>query len=149
MAMNITTTHRTHPDRLANATDAEKRKATEQFQVCEFFPVSAFRTYTRLKAVADAYYVLSDVQRRKEYDDLYGSRADRSTDPNASSNFFAQFASAFTGAGASSAAGPPPPSAGAQPDAEGVFANVFEEVRGRSCHRLPQSAESNVILCSS
>lgn len=102
---------RTHPDRLANATDAEKRKATEQFQ-----------------AVADAYYVLSDVQRRKEYDDLYGSRADRSTDPNASSNFFAQFASAFTGAGASSATGPPPPNPGAQPDADGVFANVFEEL---------------------
>jgi len=39
---------RTHPDRLANATAAEKRKATERFQV-----------------IADAYFVLSDPERRK------------------------------------------------------------------------------------
>ncbi|KAJ9114396.1 hypothetical protein QFC20_001539 [Naganishia adeliensis] len=49
---------RTHPDRLpAGSTPAQKRAATEKFQ-----------------AVADAYYVLSDAKRRKEYDDLYGSR---------------------------------------------------------------------------
>ncbi|KAJ9125846.1 hypothetical protein QFC24_002630 [Naganishia onofrii] len=50
---------RTHPDRLpGGATPAQKKAATEKFQ-----------------AVADAYYVLSDARRRKEYDHLYGSRS--------------------------------------------------------------------------
>lgn len=77
------------------------------------------------QAVADAYYVLSDPKRRKEYDALYNTRADRSTDPNSSSGFFSQFASMFTGASTSGATGAAP---GGQPDAEGVFADVFEEV---------------------
>lgn len=109
---------RSHPDRLANASDVEKRRATEKFQ-----------------AVADAYYVLSDPTRRKEYDSLRASRAfnERTDDPGASGNFFTNFASMFTGAGASGsgsgatsgAAG----GAGAQrPDAEGVFGDVFEEL---------------------
>jgi len=102
---------RTHPDRLANATNAEKKVATEKFQ-----------------AVADAYYVLSDPKRRKEYDALYSTRADRSTDPSSSSGFFSQFASMFTGAGVgtSGTAGAAPQ--GSQPNAEGVFADVFEEL---------------------
>ncbi|KDQ63756.1 hypothetical protein JAAARDRAFT_169924 [Jaapia argillacea MUCL 33604] len=104
---------RTHPDRLSNATSAEKKRATEQFQT-----------------VADAYYVLSDAKRRKEYDMLYGSQSRRS-DPNASASFFAQFANLFTGAGANgSGAGAQgdthPP--GQRPDPEGVFADVFEEL---------------------
>ncbi|KAJ9121681.1 hypothetical protein QFC22_002301 [Naganishia vaughanmartiniae] len=54
---------RTHPDRLpGGATPAQKKAATEKFQ-----------------AVADAYYVLSDARRRKEYDHLYGSRSSQRT----------------------------------------------------------------------
>lgn len=97
---------RTHPDRLVNATPAEKQKATEKFQ-----------------AVADAYYVLSDNTRRKEYDQLYNSRTsnDRSGDPGTSSNFFSQFAGMFS-SNASSSGGTQ------RPDAEGVFVDVFEEL---------------------
>ncbi|KAG1755143.1 DnaJ domain-containing protein [Suillus paluster] len=97
---------RTHPDRLANATENQRKAATEKFQ-----------------AVADAYYVLSDPVRRKEYDALYSSKSagDRSSDPKASSNFFAHFASMFGGAGAAPAQGP-------RPNAENVFADVFDEL---------------------
>lgn len=79
--------------------------------------------------MADAYYVLSDSTRRKEYDTLYASRSssDRSAEPDASSSFFANFPNIF-----SSAAGAPPRPEGSpeaqRPDAEGVFGNVFEEV---------------------
>ncbi|KAG1867913.1 hypothetical protein DFJ58DRAFT_768315 [Suillus subalutaceus] len=97
---------RTHPDRLSKATDNERKRATEKFQ-----------------AVADAYYVLSDPVRRKEYDALYSSTGagDKSSDPKASSNFFTHFASMFGSAGAAPAPGP-------RPDAENVFADVFEEL---------------------
>ncbi|KAF8078480.1 DnaJ domain-containing protein [Lyophyllum atratum] len=98
---------RTHPDRLANATPREKREATERFQ-----------------AVADAYYVLSDPKRRSEYDALYDSRPDRTSDPNSSSNFFSQFAGMFGGPGAERAGA----TQGERPNAEGVFADVFEEL---------------------
>ncbi|KAG1757428.1 hypothetical protein EDB19DRAFT_1657423 [Suillus lakei] len=85
--------------------DTERRTATEKFQ-----------------AVADAYYVLSDPVRRKEYDALYSSKGagDKSSDPKASSSFFTHFASMFGGAGATPAQEP-------RPDAENVFADVFEE----------------------
>ncbi|OJT09499.1 hypothetical protein TRAPUB_14033 [Trametes pubescens] len=103
---------RTHPDRLVNATPAEKQAATERFQ-----------------AVADAYYVLSDGARRKEYDILYATRgpSERTEQPNASANFFSTFANMFGagGAGAQANAGPTP---GDRPDAEHVFADVFEEL---------------------
>jgi len=97
---------RTHPDRQANATPAEKKAATEKFQ-----------------AVADSYYVLSDPTRRKEYDALYrsSSYSNKSEDPKASKSFFSQFAGMF-GGGAHAGA------AGQAPDAEGVFADVFEEL---------------------
>ncbi|KAJ3517385.1 hypothetical protein NLJ89_g547 [Agrocybe chaxingu] len=72
-------------------------------------------------AVADAYYVLSDPKRRQEYDNLYKSRADRSANPESSSSFFSQFAGAFGGSN-SAQTGP------AQPDANGVFADVFDEL---------------------
>jgi len=101
---------RTHPDRIANASPADKKKATEKFQ-----------------AVADAYYVLSDPTRRKEYDALYTTRSgtDRTEDPGSSNSFFSQFSGMFGGAGAGAA---PTPGAGQQPDAEGVFADVFEDL---------------------
>ncbi|RDB28178.1 putative J domain-containing protein C63.13 [Hypsizygus marmoreus] len=103
---------RTHPDRLVNASPTEKRLATERFQ-----------------AVADAYYVLSDPTRRKEYDTLYASHtSDRTNDPSSSSSFFSQFAGMFGGAGARTGNGGAPPAPGQRPDPEGVFADVFEEL---------------------
>ncbi|KAG9314487.1 DnaJ-domain-containing protein [Chiua virens] len=102
---------RTHPDRLTKATDNEKKAATEKFQ-----------------AVADAYYVLSDPVRRKEYDTLYTSKSqkDKSADPKASSDFFQQFAAMF----GSAAPGKSSQKNGtkARPDAENVFADVFDEL---------------------
>lgn len=81
------------------------------------------------KAVADAYYVLSDKTRRREYDTLYASRSknDRTNDPTSSTNFFANFANMFASAAGSSDAGAAP-AEGEQPNAEGVFANVFDDV---------------------
>ncbi|KII93241.1 hypothetical protein PLICRDRAFT_87654 [Plicaturopsis crispa FD-325 SS-3] len=103
---------RTHPDRLTKATPEERCTATEKFQ-----------------AVADAYYILSDTTRRREYDTLYSSRKyrEKTDDPTASTNFFAKFADMFTGgaAGAGAGAGTGAPR---QPDAEHVFENVFEEL---------------------
>ncbi|KAF8332405.1 DnaJ-domain-containing protein [Cantharellus anzutake] len=117
---------RTHPDRKPDATPEERKKMTEQFQ-----------------AVADAYYVLSSPQRRKEYDALLRSRGYSSsksgganqnsgadagtgagpfpfftTDPAASAAFFEQFKSFFTPRAeqASSSASNP-----AGMDAEGEF----------------------------
>ncbi|KAH7931139.1 DnaJ-domain-containing protein [Leucogyrophana mollusca] len=103
---------RTHPDRLTKATPAEKSAATEKFQ-----------------ALADAYYVLSDPTRRREYDSLYTSKSygNKSNDPKASTNFFSQFASMFGGAAGGSAAGAHP-NEGQRPDPEGVFADVFDEL---------------------
>ncbi len=48
---------KTHPDRFPNATPAERQRYTQKFQT-----------------LADAYYVLSDTQRRREYDELRSSR---------------------------------------------------------------------------
>ncbi|KAJ3520983.1 hypothetical protein NM688_g9081 [Phlebia brevispora] len=97
---------RTHPDRLVNATPEEKKAATERFQ-----------------AVADAYYVLSDPIRRKEYDGLYSTRTRRTQQPDndASSSFFSSFANMF----GSGTPGATPPE---RPDAQGVFADVFDEL---------------------
>ncbi|KAH9835682.1 DnaJ domain-containing protein [Rhodofomes roseus] len=104
---------KTHPDRLAKANPAEKKAATEQFQ-----------------AVADAYYMLSDATRRREYDDLYASRGpqDRTSEPGSSANFFNTFASMFGGGTPSAGAQSPPGAAGEQPDADHVFADVFEDL---------------------
>lgn len=84
--------------------------------------------------VADAYYILSDSTQRAQYDSLRSARdaRERSTDPGSSANFFANFANMFAGtgtgssAGAGAGAGVPPPQ---RPDAEGVFGDVFEDVR--------------------
>ncbi|KAG8947450.1 hypothetical protein FRC04_010771 [Tulasnella sp. 424] len=123
---------RTHPDRLVNGTPEERKRATERFQ-----------------AIADAYYVLSDPTRRREYDILLSSRpsSNRSSDPSSSSNFFAEFAKFFSGAAAggdnasassskTSSAQKEKPSQKAQgpgvapdrPNAEFVFTDVFEEL---------------------
>ena len=48
---------KTHPDRFPNATAAERQRYTQKFQT-----------------LADAYYVLSDTDRRREYDQLKRSR---------------------------------------------------------------------------
>lgn len=73
--------------------------------------------------------MLSDSTRRDEYDTLYGSRSTRSRtdDPAASASFFSSFASMFGNGkgGASSATGA---TAADRPDAENVFADVFEDV---------------------
>lgn len=123
---------RTHPDRLVNGTPEERKRATERFQ-----------------AIADAYYVLSDPTRRREYDILLSSRpaSNRSSEPSSSSNFFAEFAKFFSGAAAggdnasassskTSSAQKEKPSQKAQgpgvapdrPNAEFVFTDVFEEL---------------------
>lgn len=59
--------------------------------------------------MADAYYVLSDTKRRREYDILYKTRRDRTTDPGPSSSFGTADET--------------------RPNPEGVFADVFDEVR--------------------
>ncbi|KAF7347618.1 DnaJ-domain-containing protein [Mycena venus] len=98
---------KTHPDRIANASAAEKKKATEKFQ-----------------AVADAYYVLSDPTRRREYDALHTSRSkDRTDDPGSANTFFNQFSGMFGGAGAGAAAAD-----AERPNADGVFADAFEDL---------------------
>lgn len=79
---------------------------------------------SRIKAVADAYYVLSDPTRRKEYDILYVSRSKQEMPPNAdASSFFSQFASMFGSSAAGAGATP-----GERPNADNVFADAFEEV---------------------
>ncbi|KAN0128428.1 DnaJ domain containing protein [Lactarius tabidus] len=108
---------KTHPDRLVHATTEERKVATEKFQ-----------------AVADAYYVLSDPQRRREYDTLAASKpsSERTTDANASSNFFSTFASMFgnsaggtTGRQTETGPGTAP---GQRPNADRVFSDVFEDL---------------------
>lgn len=73
---------------------------------------------------------MSDPTRRKEYDALYGSRANKNKtdEPDASDNFFSSFSSMFNGQkdGAGSATGA---AAADRPDADNVFADVFEDVR--------------------
>jgi len=102
---------KTHPDRLAtSATPEEKQRATETFQ-----------------AVADAYYVLSDPARRREYNILRSQQqqAKNTTDPRASSDFFTAFTNLFGGKGGTPQDNPDAPG---RPDAEGIFGDVFEEL---------------------
>ncbi|KAF8641155.1 hypothetical protein AX17_000790 [Amanita inopinata Kibby_2008] len=97
---------KTHPDRFSKVSEEERRRATEMFQ-----------------AVADAYYVLSDPNRRKEYDNLYNARqSDRTDDPRSSHNFFKQFKFHFK------PSTPNEQSGNEHPDPNGVFADVFEEL---------------------
>jgi len=75
--------------------------------------------------IADAYFVLSDPERRREYDSLYKSKKGRTDDPSASANFFTNFANMFNGKGPE-----PAPDNADRPDADGMFADVFDEVGG-------------------
>ncbi|KAL9935490.1 hypothetical protein V8E36_005838 [Tilletia maclaganii] len=97
-----------HPDRFPNASHEERQRHTARFQ-----------------ALADAYYVLSDESRRAEYDSVRRSHPSASfgDDPEASANFFRSF---FSG-GATH---------GEQPEANGVFGGVFEELLRPEVHRV-------------
>jgi len=119
---------KTHPDRLHKPTPEQRKAATERFQ-----------------AVADAYYVLSDSGRRREYDILLSSRpaSSRSSEPSSSGAFFADFAKFFSGAASAGGGASKTDSAAKEkaspqaqgpgvaperPDAEYVFTGVFEEM---------------------
>jgi len=104
---------KTHPDRLFDVSDEEKKVATEKFQL-----------------VADAYYVLSDPQRRREYDRLSTSRSssERTNYPDASSDFFRSFASMFSSGAGNGQPGAATEQPGARPDADRVFGDVFEDL---------------------
>ncbi|EJU01859.1 DnaJ-domain-containing protein [Dacryopinax primogenitus] len=119
---------RTHPDRLPPSSSPQDRASSTQ----------AFQ------AVADAYYVLSDPGRRRDYDALLDARAPAGwgEGASASASFFEQFASAF----ASGASHPPPPESTTtndsspepeappsswsshQPDPNTTFSNVFADL---------------------
>lgn len=138
---------KTHPDRNPQATPAERRKLTEDFQ-----------------KVADAYYVLSDPTRRRDYDAQRSARPNMfdSTSAGASADYFANFfqsnfgASAAGGAGAaaedegfaesesSSASGDRKD--GARPDPDQTFGDVFEEVRFASIFLLLSSGSLLTLL---
>lgn len=105
----------THPDRLTKATASEKKIATEQFQ-----------------AVADAYFVLSDKTRRSEYDMLARSSGTNKHSAGAGDFAFKDFASMFGAGGGHSGEADfedLPRAETGRPDPQGVFANVFDDVR--------------------
>ena len=85
------------------------------------------------QAVADAYYVLSDAQRRNDYDRLSSSKSssERTSDPNASNNFFRMFSGMFTNSAAGSGGSPGsvPEQPDLRPNPDQVFGDVFEDVR--------------------
>ena len=103
----------------------ERKTATERFQVSAILcAISCVLTVVFWQAIADAYYVLSDPKRRREYDLLYNARSDRTDAPGSSNAFFTQFANMF--GGPANATGEQPENG--QPDPNGVFADVFDEV---------------------
>lgn len=135
---------KTHPDRFPNATPTERQRYTQKFQT-----------------LADAYYVLSDSDRRREYDQLRSSRPfSNSTfsdglyeddedeaasefsekEQSYSANFFQSF---FPGAFKEQDTDQPETNedrrhraGSSQPEADGIFANVFEELLRPEVHRV-------------
>jgi len=106
-----------HPDRITGGPNLQqrKKKATEQFQ-----------------AVADAYFILIDDNRRRNYDRL---RASRPTSSSASSSA-SYFASFFGGNNASNNEDPAEEELreDGRPDPGHVFGNVFEEMLRPEVH---------------
>jgi hypothetical protein len=94
----------------------------------------------RLGTIHHSYYTYSplmvalqsDPKRRREYDSLYSTRSrnERTAQPDASQSFFNAFSGMFAGAGPSQSTGEDFTNA-QRPNADGVFGDVFEEVRSR------------------
>ncbi|KAJ1024411.1 hypothetical protein NDA18_004578 [Ustilago nuda] len=131
---------KSHPDRFPNATPAERQRYTQKFQT-----------------LADAYYVLSDIQRRSEYDQLRSSQPSFSSfsspyeeeetaseysekEQSYSANFFQSFFSRAFKQQDNFADGAQQEGNGrqasSQPEADGVFANVFEELLRPEVNRV-------------
>jgi DnaJ-class molecular chaperone len=75
--------------------------------------------------------VLSDAQRRSDYDQLSSSKSsfERTSDPTASSSFFRMFSGMFTTGNGNGQSGAVPEQPGQRPNADQVFGDVFEDVR--------------------
>ncbi|KAG6381325.1 hypothetical protein JVT61DRAFT_5735 [Boletus reticuloceps] len=99
---------RTHPDRLTKATNVEKKAATEKFQMHTMCSPTLFEG--------------------RNTTSLYSSKSqtDKSADPKASSNFFHQFASMFGNAATDNTSRHNGHEQ--RPDAQNVFADVFDEL---------------------
>lgn len=107
----------THPDRNPDASPEERRRLTAEFQ-----------------KVADAYYVLSDAGRRREYDAQRKARPDAfdSTTEGSSADYFTNFF--FNQGRPGHAAGQDEgfeseASSEARPNPDQTFGDAFEEVR--------------------
>lgn len=100
------------------------------------------------QAVADAYYVLSDPQRRRDYDKLSSSRSssERTNDPNASTNFFTTFANMFSSGASNGQPGTGTEQPGQRPNADRVFGDVFEDVRSLFPFLHPSLPSSPIFL---
>ncbi|KPV78490.1 uncharacterized protein RHOBADRAFT_31143 [Rhodotorula graminis WP1] len=113
---------RCHPDRIpaGPANDQRRKAATAEFQ-----------------SVADAFYTLSEPQRRKAYDELRRANSSRWTDDAGDSGNWWDYFGAGRAGGPSAAGGAQDDvyededadsAAGDRPDPEHVFGNVFEEM---------------------
>ncbi|GAA5957458.1 hypothetical protein JCM3765_001149 [Sporobolomyces pararoseus] len=102
-----------HPDRIppGPANDARRKTATSEFQ-----------------AVADAYYTLSDPNRRRSYDQLRESNKGRTSSQAGSSGSYWDY---FGGA-----AQQEEEYENERPDAEHVFADTFEDLLRPEVHRV-------------
>ncbi|GAA5923033.1 J domain-containing protein [Sporobolomyces koalae] len=100
-----------HPDRIpvGAQNDARRTTATAEFQ-----------------AVADAFYTLSDVNRRRAYDELRDSNRGRTSSMPGSSGSYWDY---FGGGGAAE-------EENERPDAEHVFGETFEDLLRPEVHRV-------------
>jgi curved DNA-binding protein CbpA len=116
---------KTHPDRLPKGhTPAEKKRATEKFQ-----------------AVADAYYVLSDPARRRDYDNLARQRGGFGGGASSSrTGGFGSSAGSSSGAGAGGYQQQSQAPPGGFPDFD--FAEFMNNMNNaRKSSRKPQQAQ--------